>query len=380
MASVEKVSTGWRARWRSPDGGSRSKTFARKVDAERFLTTVDSAKLSGSYVDPSLGRRTFGDYASSWLTTKVDVTSRTRINVEGRLQNHVLPVLGGIPLASIRPEDIRLLVATMVTQKRLAPSTVKAVYLTTSQVLETAEIDGLIGRSPCRGVKLPEEPEGEEMLFLTPEQVVLLAETIEPRFRALVLCAAYSGMRAGELSALKLQRIDFLRGRIRVTEAHSEVRGRLETKTTKSRRKREVPIPRALVDELAEHVQRFPSSGGFVFTAPAGGPLRHHNFYMRSYRQAVEAAGLPAGLRFHDLRHTAAAILIDQGCNEKQLQVILGDTSRAIERYKHLFDGHEEALMGRLDAVYRRTAVSDLCHGAQIRALQSPAEGAESAL
>ncbi len=58
------------------------------------------------------------------------------------------------------------------------------------------------------------------------------------------------------------------------------------------------------------------------------------------------------------------AILIDQGCNEKQLQVILGDTSRAIKRYKHLFDGHEEALMSRLDALYRRTAVSDPCHGA----------------
>jgi integrase len=380
MASIDKVSTGWRARWRSPEGRSRSRTFSRKADAERCLTNIDSAKISGAYVAPSLGCRTFGGYASSWLATKVDVTARTRINVEGRLDNHILPALGGIPLASIRPEDIRLLIPGLVTEKRLAPSTVKAVYLTTSQVLETAEIGGLIGRSPCRGVKLPEEPEGEEMLFLTPEQVVVLAETIEPRFRALVLCAAYSGMRAGELSALKLPRVDFLRSRIKVTEAHSEVRGRLETKTTKSRRKREVPIPRALVDELAEHVQRFPSSAGFVFTAPAGGPIRHHNFYMRSYRPAVEAAGLAPGLPFHDLRHTAAAILIDQGCNEKQLQVILGETSRAIERYTHLFDGHEEALMGRLDSLYRRTAVSDPCHDAQIRPLQRTVLGSENAL
>jgi integrase len=218
------------------------------------------------------------------------------------------------------------------------------------------------------------------MLFLTPEQVVALADTIEPRFRALVLCAAYSGMRAGELSALKLQRVDFLRGRIKVTEAHSEVRGRLETKTTKSRRKREVPIPRALVDELAENVKRFLSSAGFVFTAPAGGPIRHHNFYMRSYRPAVEAAGLPPVLLFHDLRHTAAAILIDQGCNEMQLQVILGDTSRAIERYKHLFDGHLEALRCRLDDLYRRTVVSDPCQDAEIRPLPGPAQGAKKAL
>jgi integrase len=129
---------------------------------------------------------------------------------------------------------------------------------------------------------------------------------------------------------LKLQRVAFLRGRIKVTEAHSEVGGRLETNTTKSRRKREVSIPRALV----EHVQRFPSSAGFVFTAPAGSPIRHHNFSMRSLGRAVEAAGLPAELRFHYLRHTAAASLIDQGCNETQLRVILGDTSRVIERYE----------------------------------------------
>jgi integrase len=140
---------------------------------------------------------------------------------------------------------------------------------------------------------------------------------------------------------------------------------------------REVPIPRALVDEPAEQVQRFPSSAGFVFTAPAGGPIRHHHFYVRSYRPAVEAAGLPLQLRFHDFRHRAAAILIDQGCHEKQLQMILGDTSPAIERYKHLFDGQEEALMGRLDALYRRTVVSDPGHEAQIRPRRGTSEGAK---
>jgi integrase len=164
-------------------------------------------------------------------------------------------------------------------------------------------------------------------------------------------------MRSGELSALKLSRVDFLRRRISVVESHSEVRGRLETKTTKNRRRREVPIPTGLVDDLAEHVATYPSKDDFVFTAAEGGPVRHHNFYVRHYKPAVREAGLPPGLRFHDLRHTAAAILIDQGCNEKQLQVILGDTSRAIERYKHLFDGHEDAPMERLDGLYRQPCV-----------------------
>jgi integrase len=72
-------------------------------------------------------------------------------------------------------------------------------------------------------------------------------------------------------------------------------------------------------DDQAEGLGRQAPVAGDADSQP-GGPIRHRNFYMRSYRPAVGAAGLPLGLRFHDLRHTAAAILIDQGCNEKQLQ------------------------------------------------------------
>ena len=196
------------------------------------------------------------------------------------------------------------------------------------------------------------------MLFLTPDQLAQLAETVDPRYRALILTAGYSGLRAGELSALKVDRVLFLRRRLAVVAAHSEVSGRLVTKSTKTRRRREVPIPGSLVEILAEHVARYPSPDGFVFTAAEGGPIRHRNFYRRHYKPAVIAAELPVDLRFHDLRHTAAAILIEQGCNEKQLSTFLGDTSRAIERYKHLFDGHEDALMGRVDDTLAATLVS----------------------
>ena len=118
-----------------------------------------------------------------------------------------------------------------------------------------------------------------------------------------------------------------------------------------------MPIPAALVDLLSEHVARYPSKEGFVFTAAEGGPVRHHNFYVRHYKPAVLRGRPPSELRFHDLRHSAAAIWIDQGCNEKQLATFLGDTSRAIERYKHLFDGHEEALMERVNATMTSTSV-----------------------
>jgi integrase len=97
-----------------------------------------------------------------------------------------------------------------------------------------------------------------------------------------------------------------------------------------------------------------------VFTAAEGGPVRHHNFYVRHYKPAVRRADLPPALRFHDLRHSAAAILIAEGCSERQLQAILGDTSRAVDRYVHLFEGHEDALMERVETTMARTLMLSL--------------------
>jgi integrase len=282
-----------------------------------------------------------------------------------------------------------VVLADLTLEKGLSAATVKPVYNLLNMILTKAVIDRKITFNPCDGLDtrtdLPREEEGDEMHFLRPEQVVLLADAIDPRFRALVYTAAYSGLRAGELSALKVSRtplagVEAIRPRLFVAEAHSEVRGRLVTKSTKNRRRRWVPIPQTLVDVLAEHVSAFPSEDGYVFTAPGGGPIRHHNFYTRHYKPAVLKAGLTSQLRFHDLRHTAAAILIDQGCNEKQLQVILGDTSRAIERYKHLFDGHEAALIERIDATLATSLGSP---GVPVRTLtpvEEPAPEAKNTL
>jgi integrase len=356
MASLTRIPTGWQVRWKTPERQTRKKNFTRKPDAQRFVIGVEHTKAAGHYVDPAHGRRRFGDYAEAWMKVKAgSVTERTWINLEGRLRNHLLPVLGERQLSAIRPEDVRLLIAELTTVKHLEAATVKPVYFLLRRILTTAVADGLLARNPCIEVQLPAEEEGEEMRFLTPADLATLADAISPRFRALVLTAGYAGLRAGELSALKVNQIQFLRRRLAVVEAHSEVRGRLVTKSTKTRRRREVPIPAALIDVLADHVARYPSTDGFVFTATEGGPIYHRNFYRRHYKPAVVRAGLDPELRFHDLRHTAAAIWIDQGANEKQLATFLGDTSRAIDRYKHLFEGHEEELMARMDSTMVET-------------------------
>lgn len=365
MASITKTEAGrWRVRFRAPDGGSRTRTFDRKLDAERFRAEVEHAQHVGMFVDPALGRRTFGDYSTSWLATKADLRPRTKINVEGRLRNHIEPVFGEVPLARIRPEHVRAFVASLTDDKGLAPATVKATYLVLAQVLATAEVDGLIGRTPCIGIRLPRDTGGDEPVFLTPDQIATLAEAITPRFRTLVLAAAYTGLRAGELAALRLERVNFLRGRLTVVEAMSEVRGRLITGPTKTGATREVPAPRFIVDELAEHVARYPSADGYVFTMAEGGPVRHRNLYRRHFRPAVATAELPDRLRFHDLRHTAAALMIDRGATPKQVQAILGHSTIRVtfDRYGHLFEGHADELMTALDGLHAQARVSPACH------------------
>jgi len=133
-------------------------------------------------------------------------------------------------------------------------------------------------------LKLPRKRQHGEMHYLTAAQVGDLASAIAGRYRALILTAAYAGLRAGELDALRVEDLELgeLGGSITVTKSHSEVRGQLRVGTTKTGRRRVVTIPRFLSRMLADHVERY--SDKFVFTAGEGGPIRHRNFARRHFR------------------------------------------------------------------------------------------------
>lgn len=144
-------------------------------------------------------------------------------------------------ISAIRPAHVRSWVAGLVASG-LAPSTVKGIYLTATQVFGQAVSDGLIGRSPCIGVRLPEERQREEMHFLSPDQVAILGDAVDPRFQALVY-AAYTGMRAGELAALRVDRLNLLGGTVDVLESMMEVGGKLIVGPTKTGRPRTLTLP-----------------------------------------------------------------------------------------------------------------------------------------
>ena len=214
----------------------------------------------------------------------------------------------------------------------------------------------------------------EEMLFLSADEVRAVAEAIDPQYRVLVYTAAYTGIRAGELAGLERRDVDLLRGVIHVRRAVKDVNGRLELGPTKTHAQRTVSLPAFLKEMLREHLGQ-PTRGGTgpeapVFTMKSGGRLRMGLVYGRYFKRAVAGetdgrgqhhpGALPErlrGLRFHDLRHTCAALSIDAGAHPKLISARLGHSSITItlDRYGHLFPSVEEALAEKLDEAFAAT-------------------------
>jgi integrase len=358
MASVRKrVRDGrltWEVRWYDPDRRLRGKTFAKKVDAERFRSSVEVDKLAGTYADPAAGKTPLGEWAARWEATTVDLRPSTRARDKLLMERFILPRFGRRQLAAIGQLDVRTWVADL-TAQGLAPATVAKTYQVMNKIMAAAVDAGLLARSPCRAIRLP-RVERERPRFLSPTEIARLADAIDPRYRALVLVGAYGGLRIGELAGLTRRRVDLLRGTVEVTEIVTEVEGVVSVGPPKTRAsRRTVGLPRRVVAELEQHLAAYTAPGpdAPVFPAPQGGPLRVTGFRGRVWRPATVAAGLD-GLKVHELRHTAVALWIAAGASPKEVAARAGHTSvkTVLDVYGGLYPEADTALRDRLDAMF----------------------------
>lgn len=356
MAHVEKRGTSrWRARYRGPDGRERSRTFSRRVDAERWLAAAELSKARGEWIDPALGRCTFAAWVEEWSSTIVDLRPSTRDRDLRAIRVHLIPVFGDVPLAKITNPMVRRFIADMLAAGTHSPATVRKVGQILTKVMRGAVEAGLIPRSPCEGLRLPAEGR-REMRFLTAEQVAGLATVVEPDWNNLILTAAYTGLRWGELAGLRPERVDLERKVVTVVEQLNELSGRMEWGPPKTAAgQRSVSLPSGLAELLAEHLMRpIVLGSGLVFPTPLGEPMRRSNFARRVWTPAVESVGL-SGLRFHDLRHTAVALAISKGAHPKVLQERMGHSSVIVtlDRYGHLYEGLDGHVADSLDELFR---------------------------
>jgi integrase len=246
--------------------------------------------------------------------------------------------LDEITLPHVR-EFIKIVLA-----KQLAPATVLKVVALVKEMFKHAVQWGYLDANPAQYVERP-RVEIEEMAILTPPQIRRLLDATKESVRTLLLCAVLTGMRRGELLGLKWEDVDLEGNRIHVRR--SLWRGKLTT--PKSRRsRRSLNLAPTLKAALARLPSRFKGDG--VFTSADGKPIDPDNFSHRDWARVLRGSKLPR-IRFHDLRHTYASLLIAQGAHPKYIQAQLGHASiqTTLDRYGHLMPEMHDAEARKLD-------------------------------
>ncbi len=240
----------------------------------------------------------------------------------------------------------------------LAPSTLRNHVSLLRSIYASAVLDRLAASSPVVRVALPRH-ERARVVPLTVGQVQALAGAMPARNRAMVLTQAGLGLRMGELLALRVQDVDFLRRAARVEfQIAPGAKVRSDPKTPRSRRT--VPLPQVVADELAAHLAEFPpGEDGSLFTTRTGAVYRHDYYGAQIFAAAVKRAGLPAGTTSHDLRHHYASVLLAAGESVVAVAERLGheNATLVLKTYGHLMPDSEDRTRRAVDDAWSAITV-----------------------
>lgn len=356
FGAIRKLPSGrFQARYRGPDGLMRTadKTFPTQTDADRWLVRQEAKILDGGWRNPDL-TTVFGPYAEAWFKDR-DYAATTRERNAGVLHRHIMPTFGTAPLREITTPQVRHW-RTNLLGAGVGPATVAKAYQVLRAILNTALDDGLIERNPCR-IKGAGTANHSERPFLSVSEVYGLAEAVPPRFRALVLLAAFCALRFGELAALQRRDINLEARTVSVRRSLAETRtAGITMKAPKSAAGvRTVAFPASLVPELAHHLAEYSEAGrtGLVFVGARGGVLRRNNF-RRIWLRALDSTGLD-DVHFHDLRHTGNTLAATGGATTRELMHRMGHSSvRAALIYQHLVNGRDHEIADYVDGQIKK--------------------------
>ncbi|MDZ4827022.1 MAG: site-specific integrase [Actinomycetota bacterium] len=220
FGNVRKLPSGrYQARYLDPSGHRHRapRTFATIGDANRWLSDVETEMARGAWIDPRAGEIVCAEYATAWLESRPGLRPRTVELYEGLLDRHLVPALGHVQLGKLTAAVVRRWYADSLRSETPGAVTLAKCYRLLRAILNTAVVDELIVRNPCT-IKGAGVERTKERPVANVAQVWGLADAVEPRFRALVLAAAFAGLRFGELAALTRARIDLDERTITVTE------------------------------------------------------------------------------------------------------------------------------------------------------------------
>lgn len=352
--SVRKLASGrWQVRVYDRSSGRHvsAGTYPTKADADAALAAHVADQQRGAWANPERGRQRLADYLTAWIEERSDLAASTRSLYRGLARKHVLPHLGDARLSDLDTAGIRRWHQHLA-RERSASIAAKS-YRLLRAALNTAAADGIIAVNPCQVSGAGVERSAERSVA-TVAEVDQLANTVPERYRAMVLLAAWCGLRHGELAALTREDIDLDAATVRINKARYRVDGQVHIGPPKTEAgRRTVHMPAHVSEAVAAHLDRFtgPEGDALVFTGERGGPVERTHFNRGVWRPATEKAGL-SWLRFHDLRHTGATLAAATGASVAELQRRLGHASPAAAlRYQHATQDRDRAIaeaLGRL--------------------------------
>lgn len=344
------------------DGGKRRYFYgASQRDAQDKLRAAKRAIDDGLPV--SSDRQKVGTFLTRWLAEVAEPTVRpsTYILYRQLLSRHVIPTVGHLPLAKLSPQDLTSLYGTL--SRSLAPRSVGHVHRVLHRALRDALRWGLVARNVCDAVSPPKVPR-QEMHVLDPEQArALIAAVDGDPLEALYVLAVTAGLRQGELLALKWRDLDADAGQLTVCRSVrwftglGSIEGQPKTKSGR----RSVLLAPLAVAALRRHRTRQTEQRlraiawddlDLIFTNEVGRHIEATNLVRRSFRPLLDRAELPS-IRFHDLRHTAATLLLGQGVHAKIVSEMLGHSNIAItmDLYSHVTPTMQADAASKMEAL-----------------------------
>ena len=286
------------------------------------------------------------EYAATWLESiRGLVRPRTYEGYSYRLERHILPRLGQQRLDEISVDDVLTLIGEL-REGGYSGWSIRSILTPLSRLFSHAVRRGLIAASPISKLDRSERPAvwKREQRVLNGEEIGRLLEAASPRYRTLIASAILTGLRQSELLALRWRDVDFEEQIIRVRSALDRHGNDVPPKTEHALR--DVILIPALAEALREHREQSPfkEADDFVFASRVGTPLHWRNVSRRALKPALQSAGIEP-LRWHDLRHTFASLLIGGGANVvfASRQLGHGSSDITLRVYSHLFDRAEQA-------------------------------------
>jgi integrase len=356
--SIWKQSGFWRAAI-SLDGHRMTRSFKTKEECKAWIREVQNQIDEGLTFNTT--QVSLSEFMEKWLSVHASrLRRKTGPQYQQITRDYILPYLGKYKLKDLRLDHIESVYRSLL-KKGVGSRTVRYAHSILHRCLNDAQKRGLLGYNPAHGAVIP-RAEHHEMYFLDEDQVMrFLLATKESRYEALYHLAVKTGMRQGELLGLKWSDLDWKKGILRVQRQLQRInnQGLLFSQPKTKTGNRSIQLGEQTLQTLRTHLEKqrleqaFANQNwrdeGLIFATPIATPTDPRNL-IRDYKRVLRIAGLRE-IRFHDLRHTAASLMLNNGVPILVVSKILGHSkaSTTLDIYGHLISVMQEGAARMMD-------------------------------